>query len=68
MAVTERRKAMGYIVVIAVLILVVALCVRSIVRDHRHGSSCGGNSCSGDCGSCGGCGGQDIIITVKRKR
>lgn len=60
---------MGYILCSAVLILVVVLCVRSILREHRQGGSCGGNSYSGDCAGCGGCGGgQDIVITVKRKK
>ncbi|HAE44353.1 MAG TPA: hypothetical protein DCG37_01990 [Lachnospiraceae bacterium] len=60
---------MGYILCTAVLILVVVVCVRSILRDHRQEKGCGGNSCSGNCAGCGGCGGgQDIVITVKRKK
>ncbi len=45
------------IVVIAVILLVVGLAVRSLVRDKKAGkSSCGCNCAS--CGACsGGCGG-----------
>ncbi|MBR3339855.1 MAG: FeoB-associated Cys-rich membrane protein [Lachnospiraceae bacterium] len=57
---------MGNVIVGLILLLVVVLCVRSIIREHRQGG-CGGGSCSGNCGSCGGCSNQDIIITVKRK-
>ncbi len=63
----------GYVICIFAVALVLFLCVRSIVRDHRResGSSCSG--CSGSCGSscagCSGCGNDgDIIITVKRKK
>ena len=65
--------SIGYMICILAVILVLFLCVRSIVRDHRResGSSCSG--CSGSCGSsCAGCSGcgdiGDITITVKRKK
>ena len=39
------------LVLIAVLVLVVALLIRSLVRDRQSG--CAG--CGGSCSSCGGC-------------
>lgn len=41
---------LGYVIVIAVLAIVVALAVRSLWKEHKAGGHC-----SGDCGSCGGC-------------
>ena len=41
------------IVVLAVVILVVGLVIRSMIRDKRAGKS----SCGGNCGSCAGCAG-----------
>ncbi len=41
---------MGTVVVGGVLLAIVALAVRSLVRDHRAGKSV---TCDGDCGSCG---------------
>jgi hypothetical protein len=42
------------IALIAVIVLVVALLIGSLIRDKKAGkSSCGGN-CAG-CGACGGC-------------
>lgn len=39
------------IIIIAVLVLIVALIIRSLVLDKQSGKS----SCGGDCSSCGGC-------------
>ena len=39
------------IIIIAVLGLIVALIIRSLVKDKKSGKS----SCGGDCSSCGGC-------------
>ena len=50
----ERYKGdliMGTIVVLAVVIAVVALAVRSMIRDKKAGKSC---HCGGDCNKCGG--------------
>lgn len=44
--------SLGYVIVIAVLAVIVALAVRSIWRSHRSGGGC-----HGDCSSCGGYGG-----------
>ena len=42
------------IALVFVIVLVVALLLRSMIRDKKAGkSSCGGN-CA-DCGACGGC-------------
>ena len=42
------------IALIAVIVLVTALLIRSMVRDRKAGkSACGGNCAS--CGACGGC-------------
>lgn len=40
---------LGNAIVIAVLIAVVALAVRSLWKSHKSGG------CNGDCASCGGC-------------
>lgn len=45
--------SLGYILVIAVLVVIVALAVRSIWKSHRNGGGC-----TGDCSSCGGCRGS----------
>lgn len=68
--------SIGYVLCISAVLLVLFLCARSIVRDHRQesggcGAGCAG--CSGSCGSsCAGCNGcansGDIVITVKRKK
>lgn len=42
---------MGTIVVLAALVLIVALIVRSMIKDKRSGKS----SCGGDCSHCKGC-------------
>jgi hypothetical protein len=42
---------MGTIVVLAILLLVVALAVRSMVRDKKNGISL---QCGGNCKNCGG--------------
>ena len=42
------------IVLVAVIVLITGLLIRSMVRDKKAGkSSCGGNCAS--CGACGGC-------------
>ncbi len=43
---------LGNVIVIAVLVIVIGLCVRSLWRSHKKGGGC-----NGDCGSCGSCGG-----------
>ncbi len=43
---------MGELIVIAALVGLVALAVRSMWRDHKSGKSC---SCGGDCSHCKGC-------------
>ena len=40
----------GKLIVIAALVAVAALAVRSIWKGHKKGGHCGG-----DCGQCGGC-------------
>ena len=40
----------GYIIVTAVLVAVVALAVRSLWKSHKSGGGC-----SGDCAHCKGC-------------
>ena len=40
----------GNLIVIAALVAVAALAVRSICNCHKKGGHCGG-----DCGQCGGC-------------
>ena len=40
----------GNLIVIAALVAVVALAVRSLWKDQKKGGHCGG-----DCGQCGGC-------------
>lgn len=42
---------MGTIVVLAILIVAVALVVRSMIRDKKNGKSI---QCGGDCKYCGG--------------
>ncbi|CDD48584.1 putative uncharacterized protein [Firmicutes bacterium CAG:534] len=42
---------MGTIIVGAILLLVVALVIRSMVRDKKNGKSL---QCGGDCSHCGG--------------
>lgn len=42
---------MGTIIVSAILLLVVALVIRSMVRDKKNGKSL---QCGGDCSHCGG--------------
>jgi preprotein translocase subunit SecG len=39
------------VLIIAVILLVVALCIRSLVNDRKAGRS----SCGGNCSSCGAC-------------
>ena len=65
----------GYIICISAVILVLFLCLRSIVRDHRRESGgcsagcSGSSSCGKGCAGCSGCGNsQDIVITVKRQK
>lgn len=43
---------MGTIVVGAVLIIIVALIIRSMIKDKRNGKSL---QCGGDCSKCKGC-------------
>ena len=43
---------LGNLIVILVLLAVVALAVRSILRDRKQGG------CSGDCAHCGNCHGR----------
>ncbi len=43
---------MGELIVIAALVGLVVLAVRSMWRDHKSGKSC---SCGGDCSHCKGC-------------
>lgn len=43
---------LGNLIVIAVLIAVVGLAVRSVWKDHTAGKSC---ACGGDCSHCKGC-------------
>lgn len=45
---------LGNLIVILVLLAVVALAVRSILRDRKQGG------CSGDCAHCGCCHGQSV--------
>jgi len=45
-------SALGNMIVIAALLLIVAMAVRSLWRDHKRGG------CNGDCASCGGCHGH----------
>lgn len=42
---------MGTLIVLAVLVLIVALIIRSMIRDKKNGKSV---LCGGDCKSCGG--------------
>lgn len=42
---------MGTLIVLAVLVLIVALIIRSMIRDKKNGKSM---LCGGDCKSCGG--------------
>lgn len=39
------------VLIIAIIVLVVALCIRSLVNDRKAGRS----SCGGNCASCGAC-------------
>ena len=39
---------MGNVIVVIVLVVVVGLCIRSLIKQHKNGG------CSGNCGSCGG--------------
>ena len=43
---------MGDIIVIAVLVLVCAVIIRSMLKNRKKGNHCSG--CSGDCSKCGG--------------
>lgn len=43
---------MGTIIVAAVLIVAVALVIRSMIKDKKNGNSL---QCGGDCGKCRGC-------------
>ncbi len=43
---------MGELIVIAALVGLVALAVRSMWRDRKSGKSC---ACGGDCSHCKGC-------------
>lgn len=47
----------GDIIVIAALVLIIALIVRSMIRDKKKGRCCGCSGCSG-CPSCGSCSGN----------
>lgn len=42
---------MGTVLVLAVLVLIVALIIRSMIRDKKNGKSI---QCGCDCSSCGG--------------
>lgn len=44
------------IVVLAVVVLVVGLVIRSMIRDKKAGKS----ACGGNCGSCAGCAGCGV--------
>lgn len=41
---------LGYVIVTGVLVLVVALAVRSVWKSHKKAGRC-----NGDCSRCGGC-------------
>ena len=43
---------MGDIIVIAALVLVCAMVIRSMLKEHKKGKHCSG--CSGDCSKCSG--------------
>ena len=52
------------IVLVAVIVLITWLLIRSMVRDKKAGkSSCGGNCAS--CGACGGCSACGTCGTAK---
>ncbi len=52
------------IVLVAVIVLITGLLIRSMVRDKKAGkSSCGGNCAS--CGACGGCSACGTCGTAK---
>lgn len=42
---------MGTVIVLAVLVVIVGLIVRSMIRDKKNGKSI---QCGGNCGACGG--------------
>lgn len=44
---------LGNLIVIAALVIVVALAIRSLWKEHKNGGGCGGN-----CASCQGCHGS----------
>ena len=50
------------ILVSALIVLVVALAIRSLVRDKKAGK----NSCGGNCGSCGVCGCGSCQVSPKK--
>ena len=52
------------IVLIAVIVLVTALLVRSMIRDRKAGKS----SCGGNCASCGACSGCSACNTCSKMR
>ena len=54
------------IVLVAVIVLITGLLIRSMVRDKKAGkSSCGGSCAScGACGSCGSCGAANTAQTT----
>ncbi len=52
---------MGTIIVLAVLILLVGLAVRSMIRDKKNGKSL---QCGCSCEHCGGCCGSKIEKTA----
>ena len=52
------------LILIAVLTLIVALLIRSMVRDRKAGK----RSCGGNCASCGACGGCKINAATMNNR
>ena len=61
----ERLMTPGTFVVLVVLIGIVALIIRSMVRDKKNGKSI---QCGGDCGHCGGGGGEKKVSNAGDKR
>ena len=56
---------MGTIVVLVLLILIVALIIRSMIRDKKNGKSV---QCGCDCSSCGGHGSSSAPVKEAKKR
>ncbi len=56
---------MGTIVVLVLLILIVALIIRSMIRDKKNGKSI---QCGCDCSSCGGHCSSSASVKEAKKR